>query len=108
MDLRVAAGVHCVGHPVADGHLGYALADGGDHSGALAAGGPREGVGRIGALPAGDIGVVDADGLDLDQRVTRPWRRLRRVFVVQHLGPAGLVDADGLHGLAPSSGISSG
>ena len=98
VDLGVAAGVHGVGHAVADGHLGDALADGSHHPGGLAAWGPGEGVGRVGALAAGDVGVVDADGLDLDEGLAGCGRRLGRVLVVEHLGPAGLVDADGLHG----------
>ncbi len=89
--------MHGVGDAVADRDLGDAVADGSDHACGLAAGGPGERVGRIGALAAGDVGVVDADGLDLDDGLAGSGRRLGGVLIVQDLGPAGLVDADGLH-----------
>src|SRR5206468_3051170 len=45
-----------------------------------------------------DLDEVDADRLEADQRLTPPGLGARELFEAHHLGAAGLVDADGLHG----------
>ena len=105
MPLGVGSGVHGVGYAVAGGDFGYVLAYGGYYAGGFASGRPGEGVGGVGAFAAGDVGVVDADGLDFYQGLAGAGRRLRGVLVAQGFGAAGLVDAHGFHCGPPCGAI---
>ena len=77
---------------------GHALADRLDDARALAAGRERQRR-RVEARAVVDVDEVDARSrATRTQHLARPGRRRRHVLEPQHLGPARLVDADGLHG----------
>ena len=96
--LRVAAAGHQRHHLVAELVLVGAGADrdhfAGDFEAGQVAGAGRR---RIAAGALRHVGAVDARGRDLDQDLVRAGRRHRAGFGHQHLGAAGLADADDGH-----------
>ena len=85
-----------IGHAVAHGHLDHLRADGLNHPGGLQArGGRQRGQGvETGAMV--DVNVVQADGLVAHKGLAGAGGSGVNLFPAQHLGPAVLMDADGL------------
>ena len=96
--FRLALGAH--GHnplPHRQAAIGYVRAQRGDGSRCFQSQGGRQVGTRVIPLAAHDVGVVDAGRVDLDQRLVRAGRGLRRVLPLQDLDTAVFFDAQGFH-----------
>ena len=94
--LRVGAGHTRVGDLVAHFHLGHARADGGHGAARLEPERQRQ-VELVEAAALVDVDVVEPRRVDLDDRFAWLGRGLGHVLVLERLGTAGSVDANGLH-----------
>ena len=85
-------------YAVADLDSLHVLADGLDDAGGVAAGNVGHG-GHVGVSSGPDVGVhwVDPSGADPQEHLSWPDLRIRRVLVLQDVGVAWLVHADGFH-----------
>src|SRR5206468_12108441 len=86
------------GHPVAGPEILDLSAHGLDRPGALLADGEGEGGDLVEAGPVVDVDEVDPRRLDADDRLAGAGSRIGNLFIPEHLGAAGLVDANGFHG----------
>ena len=85
---------------VADLEVGHAFADLAHDPGSLVADDMRRRR-QHSALAMQEVAALDADRLDLDQQTAGPHLGIGNVLVLEDVGPAGLVEARGLHGVAP-------
>ena len=99
--LGVSAGVHGVRHPVSHSHFRHSFPNRGNHPSRLSSGRPREAGRWVEAVPAGHVGIVDPDGPDVYQGLSRSDFRDWRVLVAQHFRTAGLMGSHCFHALPP-------